>query len=291
MNLPTKFYVILAALIIAVLLFDLQVFLSIKQQKLEMAITPETYINHPKIGFVKLLTWSQPPQRVLGAETYQIESTRIPVKESYVVAAIGDSMVETMGDSLDYLRAELRLKYPATGFAFYNYGIGSENIEEALFRFDKPFDRGNRHHVSISDLHPDIIIVGSWAYNPLFPHNPGKYSAKFSEMISKVKATGAKVYVLSEIAPLSEGFGEGPGGVNWPNEIVKPHEERIIEGLQMAAILGKNMGVEIVDAFDKSKASGNFGRSDLVSSHDGIHPSILGEKFMASLIASAINLY
>ena len=54
-------------------------------------------------------------------------------------------MIETMGDSLDYLNVDMRSKYPATGFAFYNYGIGSENIEEALtIDKDKPFDKESR---------------------------------------------------------------------------------------------------------------------------------------------------
>ena len=98
-------------------------------------------------------------------------SITLPKKQGYVVAAIGDSMVETMGDSLDYLKAELKEKYPGTEFAMYNYGIGAEKVTGALERLDKPFIRGTRNYPPLTHLNPDVLIVGSYAYNPFDEYN------------------------------------------------------------------------------------------------------------------------
>ena len=45
-------------------------------------------------------------------------------KTSYSIAIFGDSMVDTMGEKLEYLQETLGKKYPQTKFDLYNYGVG-----------------------------------------------------------------------------------------------------------------------------------------------------------------------
>lgn len=47
-----------------------------------------------------------------------------PSKSTYTIAIIGDSMADTMGESMEYLQESLKARYPQTNFNLYNYGIG-----------------------------------------------------------------------------------------------------------------------------------------------------------------------
>ena len=168
--------------------------------------------NRPKnvTGFVtfgNILSIKLPEVKVLSATTEATPTppvstpAKTPSKKSYLIAAIGDSMVDTMGSSLDYLAKSLKKKYPNTNFAYYNYGKGAENVEEALARFDKPFSYFERNYPPISHLNADILIVGSYAYNPLIPHNKDKHWQLLASLIQKAKDTGVKVIEVNLSCP------------------------------------------------------------------------------------------
>lgn len=210
-------------------------------------------------------------------------------KSEYKIAVIGDSMVETMGGNLEYLKVELEKKYPTKKFIYYNYGKGSENIKEALDRFDTPFSYKDKNYEPITTLKPDILIVGSYAYNPLVPYNRDFHWSYLADLVNKAKSVSDKVYMLAEIAPLEDGFGKGPGGIDWQESAIKTHVEHIIEQLDNAHGLAATLGVELIDAnTDSRMPDSKYGNRDLVDNHDGIHPSIDGHKFMARKIAEKI---
>lgn len=201
-------------------------------------------------------------------------------KNSYIIAAVGDSMVETMGPALDYLAKELHRKYPQTNFSFYNYGVGGENVEAALSNFPP-----------LANLKPDITIVGSFSYNPLFPYDPEKQKGLLSEFLNRVRQSSTKVYLLTEIAPLEDGFGTGVGGVNWPEDIADAHTLKIIEQLNNALSLAPSLGVGLIDAYNPSlKIHSYYARREYVDTHDGIHPSVAGQTLTAKIIANTISL-
>jgi lysophospholipase L1-like esterase len=220
---------------------------------------------------------------VLGA------STRTP-KTSFTIAVYGDSFVDTMGEHLEYLQGSLQRRYPTYHFTFYNYGIGSQNVQMGLDRFDSPFNYKTRNYPPIAQVHPDIIIVGSFGYNPFSPYSRDQHWNTLVKLVQKAQSTGASVYMLSEIAPLKTGFGKGPHGVNWPDDQANLQAQHITEQLQNAVSISKNLHVPLIDAYDPSKVNGNFGNPIYVNKDDGIHPSDLGHKFMADLIAKTIKL-
>jgi hypothetical protein len=231
---------------------------------------------------------------VLGETTENVpedsESTK-PKKESYVIAAIGDSMVETMGDSLDYLKASLKEKYPDTEFAMYNYGIGAEKVTSGLERFDKPLNHGTRNYAPLTELKPDVLIVGSYAYNPFDIYSRDGHWLALAGLVLKAKNVTPNVYMLAEIAPLESGFGKGPGGVNWPDEIVKEHVPKIIEQMENAIGISEILGIQLVNVYEKTTKEGSkYGKVEFVSSHDNIHPSVYGQVFTAELVAEEIHL-
>lgn len=213
-----------------------------------------------------------------------------PSKESYTIAAFGDSMVDTMGENLDYLDKQMMARYPNTKFKFYNYGIGSQNVVQGNARFDVPFKYQTRDYSRINEIKADIIIISSFAYNPLEPYNKPKYLENLKDLITKSKNTGAKVYLLAEIAPLKEGFGKGVGGVNWEEDKVKGHVLNIIQNLDATVALASQTNTPLINAYKASQVDGKYGNKAYVGSHDGIHPSVEGEVFMATIIADTIKL-
>ena len=247
-------------------------------------------------------------QKILGKNTQQAESspktqlsqssspkpTSSPSpapklsKSTYTIALFGDSMIDTMGENLDYLDKALKAKYPQTNFQLYNYGIGSQNIEEGLSRFENNFSYQNRNYPPIGQIKPDVIILGSFSYNVFPEHDKTRHYQKLSELVTRAKQITPNVYLLVEIAPLKTDFGKGEGGVNWPKDISYNHALKIIEQLENAISLASQVG--IIDAYKLSRNDGRFGNPVYVSGHDGIHPSTEGHVLMANLISRTIKL-
>ena len=206
-------------------------------------------------------------------------------KSAYAIAIIGDSMVDTMGERLEYLEHALTKKYPSVSFTLYNYGIGSENVEMGFARLNKTFDHQDRHYVALSKLKPDILIVGSFAYNPFFPYDRDRHWIGLTKLVEEAKKIAPQVYMLAEIAPLRAGFGRGPQGVNWDENTTYEHSAHVMAQLENVVGLSPILHVPAIDAYHAS-----HGLSKYVNSSDGIHPSVAGHEFMAQLIADFLEL-
>ncbi|MDO8460955.1 MAG: hypothetical protein Q7S38_00780, partial [bacterium] len=124
-----------------------------------------------------------------------IASLRLP-KESYIIALYGDSMIDTMGEKLEILQKELYRSYPKTTFKLYNYGIGAQNIETGTARFENDFTNKERVYPPITTIKPDIIILGTFAYNPFVPHDLEKYKSQLTILVQKAKNVTPQVYLL-----------------------------------------------------------------------------------------------
>lgn len=216
-----------------------------------------------------------------------------PSKPYYTIAVIGDSMVDTMGERLEYLEGALKRRYPETTFFLYNYGIGSENAEEGLKRFNDDFKYKDRTFPAISKIDTDIIIVGSWAYNPFTPADRDRHWLALTKIVQEAqKKKDVTVYMLAEIAPLRKTFGKGPGGANWDEQTSYTHSGHIVEDLQNVIGLSKTLNVPLIDVFDKSIADQKTkeGKREYVDTYDGIHPGVKGHEFMAEEIAKNLTL-
>lgn len=210
------------------------------------------------------------------------------LKNSYVVAAFGDSMIDTM-EHMEKLNGALKEKYPGVIFKLYNYGIGATNVEQGLDRWGLIFSNRERSYPPITSIHPDIIILGSYAYNPFNPHDPNKRQQLLTQLIKKAKETGVKVYLLSEIAPLYDGFGEGPKGPNLGTESAHLQAERINEQLEQNAQIAKSENVELVDIFSLTQVNGKYGNRNYTNPDDGIHPSEYAQELTAEQIVKIIK--
>lgn len=213
-----------------------------------------------------------------------------PNRQSYIIAAFGDSMVDTMGENLDYLDKSMMARYPTTRFKFLNYGIGSQNVVEANKRFSDSFTYKTRNFLPIDQIKADIIIISSFAYNPLSPYDKNAYLKALGDLINRAKNTGAQVYLLAEIAPVKVGFGKGVGGVNWDEDKTREQVGYILQNLDGAVSLAAQTKTPLINVYKQSRVDGKYGNKTYVGTHDGIHPSIEGELFMADIIAETLRL-
>lgn len=241
----------------------------------------------PRINFGDLLI------KIIPSQTVREFVSSLPLigKKKYVIAIFGDSMVDTMGEKLEYLDSNLKREYPGMKFSLYNYGMGAQNAGDGLTRFNSPFKYKTRDYPAISQLKPDILIIGSFAYNPFDPHDLNRYQAALQQLILEAKKISPDVYLLVEIAPLKKDFGKGLNGVNWDADTAYIHAGHIIEQLESAINTGKSTRVVVIDAFTPSQVNAEKeGKRAYINPDDGIHPSASGQRFMADLIASTINL-
>lgn len=266
--------------------------LALKQNSSPVVLGEKTEIITPSPSPIPTLIPTSTP---FPLPTIAITPTQIPTpspaKKEYSIAIIGDSMVDTMGERLEYLEKELKNRYPQTNFTLYNYGIGSETVEMGINRLDKEFRYQDRSYTSLTNLKPDILIVASFAYNPFFPYDRNRHWLMLASLIEKAKTLSPQIYTLAEIAPLGKNFGQGPNGVNWSEDTALTHAQRIIEQLENIVGLSNNLNVKLIDAFHPSQnGSSKFGKQQYVNSSDGIHPSVAGHQFMAEKIAGTIEL-
>lgn len=219
-------------------------------------------------------------------------NTNIPLKKSeYSIAVYGDSMVDTMGEKLDYLQNSLKSKYPNTKFDLYNYGTGAQTVQQGLDGFYSSFDYKTRHYASIAMLKPDVIIIASFAYNPYYPLDLMNYELNLSKLLEDAKKISANTYLLVEIAPLSYDFGKGTGGVpGWSDQARFNHANDIVQQLKAAIEIGTTEGVTVINVFDKTRVNGDFGSYKYTENYSGIHPSVTGHTLTANTIINQIIL-
>ncbi|MBP9797618.1 hypothetical protein KBC70_00545 [Candidatus Woesebacteria bacterium] len=211
-------------------------------------------------------------------------------KDHYSIALIGDSMVDTMGESGDYLRLELAKKYPNVQFVIYNYGKGARNVEQGLADFHEPFSYKERKYSSIDTIKPDIIIVGSFAYNPFNPHDRNNHWLKYTQLVQEAQKITPHTYMLAEIAPVRTGFGLTPNGVAWDPQSAWSHTGKILEQLQNVLSLSQTLHIPAIDAYTPSLKEGTVeGKRELINPADNIHPSVVGHEFIAQKIVEKLN--
>src|SRR5689334_9291167 len=79
-------------------------------------------------------------------------------KLAYRIALYGDSLIDTMIDAPDNVETVLRATYPQNLFKVYNYGIGAQNIEAGLARWNSSFSNRGREYPPIANVDADVII-------------------------------------------------------------------------------------------------------------------------------------
>lgn len=216
---------------------------------------------------------------------------RIEKARSYRTIIVGDSIVESLGANANLLREKLIEYYPDSEFVNYNYGYGSTNIESLPARLIEMTKKGTEEYPPILEQGFELIIIESFAYNPLSHleleeglHIQNEMLEKSVEMILREKPNSALAF-MTPIAPSPGDFGKGVVDLSpeqrsfWANERIKyiENHKKFADG----------KGIPVIDVYKASLMENGLVDNKFIS-NDFIHPSSEGIALMSQEIADYI---
>lgn len=227
----------------------------------------------------------QPTTNILGTISQN------PVKTTYTIALLGDSMTDTLGRDLPHLRNLLKGSYPNYSFSLLNYGQGGTDLDSGLYRLTNATNYLGTDYPPLLSFKPDILVVESFAYN----HWSGeKYDldrqwltiAKIIDTIRE-KSPDTKIILAATIAPNKYIFGDGV--LNWPKSL-KENSSLIIKAyLQNLVNFATSEHYPLVDAYHPSLDSSGNGLPEYINIGDHLHPSPEGAYLYSQKIVEAIK--
>ncbi len=216
----------------------------------------------------------------------------IPNKRSYLTMIVGDSMVYALGANANQLRLDLIKLYPTHEFVNYNYGQPSTNI------LTLP-DRLNTETTSLGTKYPpilkggfDLIIIESFAYNPLseFPVDEGvkKYTEVLDASVKEIiqKHPESVVALMTPIAPNKENFAKNTYKLSQETRTMWVNER--IAYINALINYAKEKNIPLINVYEKSQTPDGNGDLKYINRDDYIHPSKFGVQLMADTIANFI---
>jgi len=256
-------------------------------------------VPKPSTSFGELLPPETPASSV-ASESENISPTPTPTpmptrvtrKKTVTIAALGDSMTDTLGPDLPHLKNILTKTYPGTTFIMKNYGVGASNIDYGIQRITNSYNYLGNAIPSLSSQQPDVVIIESFGYNP-YPFDDGaldKHWLALSKAVDTVRAAvpEVKIVIGSTIAPNATVFGDGAPGVAFAQNDKWQRVNVIKKYLENAVNFAKSQHLPLANAFHPSLDSAGNGRLSYINPGDHIHYSDAGRAFFSQKIASAI---
>ena len=267
-----------------------------RQQKISFVLIFVLGLSVGIFGFTKFKVSKTYVSNIIFNPTptpYQFPYKQPVIKKSrsYRTIIVGDSIIRTLGLNANVLREYLIEYYPESEFVNYNYGYGATNVMSLP-------ERLNEKTVYLEETNPailkqgfELIIIESFAFNPLSEYPPEEGLVKQTEILEesvrsilKEKPNAALVF-MTPIAPSVGEFGKGVVELSpeqrgfWANERIAyvDNHRKFAEG----------KGIPVIDVY-KASLKPN-GAVDLkYVSNDFIHPSEEGIKLISREIADFI---
>jgi len=233
-----------------------------------------------------------PKVTVMETQTPTPTPTRRAKKSTVTIALLGDSMMDTMGPNAPALLSILSKTYPATTFTIKNYGVGGTNIEYGIERITNGYTYLGNPFPALSAIHPDIVIVESFGYNP-FPFDDGamdKHWLSLAKIVDTLRSTipNVKIVIGSTIAPNWNVFGDGAAGISFAPDDKKRRVDVIKKYLENAIKFANSQHLPLANAYQASLDSSGNGKLSYINPGDHIHYSDAGRVLFAQKIANAI---
>ncbi len=215
----------------------------------------------------------------------------IPKNGSYRIIIVGDSIVASLGINANTLRKELIQLYPDSEFVTYNYGYPATNIETLTDRLTQTTSDRVTDHPAILEQGFELIIIESFAYNPLSHLMLSEGLKKQNEILEKSvnlilnKKPNTALAFLTPPAFDSKNFARGTYDLtaevrqSW----IKERTAYIENHIRFA----KSLDIPVIDVYSLSKNSDGKVKKELISG-DFIHPSQKGVDFISKTIADFI---
>lgn len=259
----------------------------------------------PLVSFADLMkttvSVSHPLPEVLGTGTFrasivpgaaQAPEERRTKKPFMKVAFLGDSMIDTLGTDLRFIRDELIRIYPKTTFTLINYGVGGENIISGLQRVIGETEYLGEPRLPLISTHPDVVVIESFAYNP-FSFEIGALEQHWLSLAYIIDALRAnlpdtKVVIAATIAPNSKVFGDGAAGLSFGLQDKIERTRTIKQYLENAIRFAQSEHLPLADAYHPSLDSTGDGKTLYINPGDHIHYSDAGRQLFARTVADTI---
>jgi len=206
-------------------------------------------------------------------------------QKSYIIAFLGDSMIDTMGPGLPTVKNKLTNIYPATNFTLLNYGVGGTNIDYGIERITNGYNYLGNQIPSLASAHPDIVVLESFGYNP-FPVADGinRHWMALARAVDTLRASipGVKIIIAATIAPNASVFGDGV--LAWNPEQKAKKVSEINAYLESTIKFAASQHLPITDAYHASGGSTQY-----INGGDHIHYSDAGRLLFAQKVVSALQ--
>lgn len=214
-----------------------------------------------------------------------------PIKTTYVIALLGDSMTDTLNYYQSYFKSLLSKQYPHYSFGVLNFGQGSTDLESGLKRLTEGTTYEGRYYPSVLSYKPDLLIIESFAYNPWSSKETdlNRQWITYAKMIDEIKSKSpdTKILFAASIGPNSSSFGDGK--LNWTASQKKEKTDTIKKYLLNLIRFTQSQNLPVIDAYTSSLTSTGEGKPEFISSSDHIHPSQKGAQFFFDTVISEIE--
>ena len=229
---------------------------------------------------------------VLGTATQTATPTPTPTlpasKSNYSIALLGDSMIDTLGETLPDLLKQLKQRFPNTNFTLLNYGAAATNIEYGLKRLTDNYSYLGKNVSALLSQNPDIIVIESFAYNH-WDNTLGDLNRQWltlGKIVETIKShnSNTKIVLAATIAPYCPTYTDGSANL--------PPERKFSECATVKAYLNNlinfatSQKYPLADAFHPS-LQGNEGNPLYINAGDHIHPSNEGKQLFAKTVVEA----
>lgn len=217
---------------------------------------------------------------------------KIPYSRAYKTMLVGDSMVASLGPNANLLRQHLIEYYPDHEFVNYNYGFGSTNIETLPERLTKDTLYKEQSFPSILSQGFDLIIIESFAYNPLSKLSKGEDVSRhiqiLDESIRQIIQTHPEstVCIMTTIAPNKTYYAKGIYKLS-QEERLQWVEERI-SYFEAVIKYAEEKEIPLINVYEKSLNATGDGDLKYINPDDYIHPSAQGIDLISKTIAEFI---
>ena len=211
----------------------------------------------------------------------------LPVKEAYTIILVGDSMTQALGPNSDAFRAKLEALYPDTIFGIFNYGFSATNILSVNDRLTKETTFNGTTFPSILGRQFDVIILESFAHNPLseYPLDQGitLQNQTLDKIVRDIVVTHPEAVIIFQatLGPSKTHYAQGNRDLD-PQTRLKWTDERAYY-LENHINYAKSHNIPLIDIFHPSLGENGSVNLKYIDSHDYIHPSTLGLELIASI--------
>jgi hypothetical protein len=234
---------------------------------------------------------AQTKKEIVEKSEIQAEKQPTGPSSTFIIAVLGDSMIDVMQPDLPQLKSALQKYFPQAQFKFLNYGVGASNIEYALQRLTSDYTYLDRDFPSLLSQNPDIVVVESFAYNHWDNDQVGldRQWLALAKIIETIKAKSeARIVLASTIGPDETALCDGIDGFNLPPDQKREKAQTIRTYLQNLINFATSQGYPLADAYHPSLENNGNGKAVYINANDHLHPSGPGGELLAQKIAEAV---